>query len=92
VPVADSRPLVYITFGTIAGSTPRVRSVYHLALDAVAELPVRAILTTGRGIEAGALGAIPSNVQIEAWIPQRDILCTRPRSFVTVAPGPFAVR
>jgi UDP:flavonoid glycosyltransferase YjiC (YdhE family) len=74
MPVADNRPLVYITFGTIAGSTPRVRSVYRLAVDAVADLPVRAVLTTGPGIEAGALGTVPNNVQIEAWIPQRDIL------------------
>jgi UDP:flavonoid glycosyltransferase YjiC (YdhE family) len=73
-PVEDPRPLVYITFGTIVGSTPHLRSVYRTALDAVADLPVRALLTTGRGLEPGALGAIPDNVHVEAWIPQRDIL------------------
>jgi UDP:flavonoid glycosyltransferase YjiC (YdhE family) len=70
----DSRPLVYITFGTIAGTMARVRQVYRTALDAVAELPVRAVLTTGPGIEPGALGDTPSNVHIAAWIPQRDLL------------------
>jgi MGT family glycosyltransferase len=70
----DSRPLVYITFGTIAGTLARARHVYRTALDAVAELPVRAVLTTGPGIEAGGLGATPSHVRIEAWIPQRDVL------------------
>jgi UDP:flavonoid glycosyltransferase YjiC (YdhE family) len=70
----DSRPLVYITFGTIAGTLARARHVYRMALDAVAELPVRAVLTTGPGVEAGALGATPSHVRIEAWIPQRDVL------------------
>jgi UDP:flavonoid glycosyltransferase YjiC (YdhE family) len=70
----DSRRLLYITFGTIAGSMARLRHVYRIALDAVAELPVRAVLTTGPGIEAGALGEIPSNVRVEAWIPQRDLL------------------
>jgi UDP:flavonoid glycosyltransferase YjiC (YdhE family) len=69
-----SEPLVYITFGTLAGSTPRVRHVYRLALDAVADLPIRAVLTTGPGVESSALGAIPSNVQVEAWIPQREVL------------------
>lgn len=73
-PSADPRPLVYITFGTIAGTMARVRHVYRVALDAVGELPVRAVLTTGPGIEDGALGVIPSNVQVEAWIPQREVL------------------
>ena len=73
-PVEDPRPLVYITFGTIVGSTPHLRSVYRTSLDAVADLPVRALLTTGRGLEPGALGAIPDNVHVEEWIPQRDIL------------------
>jgi UDP:flavonoid glycosyltransferase YjiC (YdhE family) len=73
-PGTDARPLVYITFGTIAGTMARVRHVYRLALDAVAELPVRAVLTTGPGLETGALGVIPSNVQVEAWIPQREVL------------------
>jgi UDP:flavonoid glycosyltransferase YjiC (YdhE family) len=73
-PGTDARPLVYITFGTIAGTMARIRHIYRIALDAVAELPVRAVLTTGPGIEDGALGVIPSNVQVEAWIPQRDVL------------------
>jgi UDP:flavonoid glycosyltransferase YjiC (YdhE family) len=70
----DARPLVYITFGTIAGGTPPVRAVYRTALEAVADLPVRALLTTGRGLPADALGAVPGNVHVEAWVPQRDVL------------------
>lgn len=80
----DGAPLVYITFGTIAGTTPRVTSVYRTALDAVAELPVRALLTTGRGMEPGVLGAIPANVRVEAWVPQRDVL---PRVAAVVCHG-----
>jgi MGT family glycosyltransferase len=64
---------VYITFGSIVGSTPHLRSVYRTSLDAVADLPVRALLTTGRGLEPGALGSIPANVHVEEWIPQRDV-------------------
>jgi len=70
----DARPLVYLTFGTIAGSSPSIRSIYRTALDAIADLPVRALLTTGRGMEAGALGVVPANVHVEAWVPQRDVL------------------
>jgi UDP:flavonoid glycosyltransferase YjiC (YdhE family) len=62
----DGLPLVYITFGTIAGGSPHVRSIYRTALDALAELPVHALLTTGRGLEAGVLGTIPANVHVEA--------------------------
>jgi hypothetical protein len=74
VPPDDKAPFLYITFGTIAGGSPHVRAVYRTALDAVAELPVCALLTTGPGMEPGALGAVPANVHVEAWVPQRDVL------------------
>ena len=70
----DPRPLVYITFGSIIGGLARLRSIYRTSLDAVADLPVRALLTTGRGVEAGAFGAIPANVHVEQWVPQREVL------------------
>lgn len=73
-PGADPRPLVYVTFGTIVGGMARARHIYRLSLDAVAELPARFVLTTGPGVEADVLGEIPSNVQVEAWIPQREVL------------------
>jgi UDP:flavonoid glycosyltransferase YjiC (YdhE family) len=70
----DQRPLVYVTFGTIAGGTPHVRAVYRTAMEALATLPVRALLTTGRDLPADALGTVPSNVHVEVWVPQRDVL------------------
>ncbi|HXI59370.1 MAG TPA: glycosyltransferase [Polyangia bacterium] len=70
----DSRPLVYVTFGTIAASSPGFRAIYRTALDAIAGLPVRALLTTGRGLDGGTLGTIPANVHVEEWVPQRDVL------------------
>ncbi len=73
-PRDDERPLVYITFGTIIGTSPAVRGVYRTALEAIASLPVRALLTTGRGMEDGTLGVIPGNVHVEEWVPQRDVL------------------
>jgi UDP:flavonoid glycosyltransferase YjiC (YdhE family) len=73
-PPGDSRPLVYVTFGTVAGSSSWVRSVYRTALEAIASLPVRALLTTGRGMEEDTLGAIPANVHVEEWVPQRDVV------------------
>ncbi|HEX3696906.1 MAG TPA: glycosyltransferase [Polyangia bacterium] len=73
-PPGDERPLVYITFGTIVGTSPALRGVYRTALDAIASLPVSALLTTGRGMEEGTLGAIPANVHVEEWVPQRDVM------------------
>jgi UDP:flavonoid glycosyltransferase YjiC (YdhE family) len=70
----DDRPLIYITFGTLAGGAPEGAAVFRVALEAVAELPVRALFTTGRGVDVGTLGTIPGNVHVEAFVPQRDVL------------------
>lgn len=83
-PAADPRPLVYITFGSIVATLSDARSIYRTALDAVATLPVRALMTTGKGLDAGELGAIPANVHVEAWVPQRDVL---PRAAALVCHG-----
>jgi UDP:flavonoid glycosyltransferase YjiC (YdhE family) len=72
-PPGDERPLVYVTFGTIIGTSPALRGVYRTALEAIASLPVSALLTTGRGMEEGTLGAIPANVHVEEWVPQREV-------------------
>jgi len=81
---ADPRPLIYITFGSLLGGLPEYRATYRNSLDAVAELPVRALLTTGRDIEPGALGTVPANVHVEQWIPQRNVL---PRAAALVCHG-----
>jgi UDP:flavonoid glycosyltransferase YjiC (YdhE family) len=83
-PAEDPRPLVYITFGTIVGGVAHARSIYGTAVAAVADLPVRALLTTGRNFDAGVLGTIPANVHVEAWVPQRDVL---PRAAALVSHG-----
>ena len=80
----DQRPLVYVTFGTIVGGMAEGMAVFRTALDAIAELPVRALFTTGRGVDAAALGAIPANVHVEAFVPQRDVL---PRAAAVVCHG-----
>jgi MGT family glycosyltransferase len=49
-------------------------ALFRVALDAIADLPVRALFTTGRGVDASTLGAMPDNVHVEAFVPQRDVL------------------
>jgi UDP:flavonoid glycosyltransferase YjiC (YdhE family) len=67
-------PLVYVTFGTMAGGTPVGDAAFRAALDAVRGLPVRVLLTVGRATDINALGDVPANVHVEAWVPQADAL------------------
>ena len=67
----DERPLVYVTFGSVAASFPLAVQAYAAALEAVAELPVRVLLTTGTDLD---LGAVPTNVHVERWVTQADVL------------------
>lgn len=70
----DDRPLVYVTFGTVAGGVPIGALACRAALDAVADLPVRVLLTVGQLTDVAELGTVPANVHVEAWVPQADVL------------------
>jgi UDP:flavonoid glycosyltransferase YjiC (YdhE family) len=67
-------PLVYLTLGTVAGSMDEARAAYRVALDAVAGLPVRVLLTIGADLALDALGEVPPNVHVERFVPQDDVL------------------
>jgi UDP:flavonoid glycosyltransferase YjiC (YdhE family) len=67
-------PLVYVTFGSVAGGMEMVAHVYGVAIQAVAELPVRVLLTVGHGADLSAFADAPANVHVEAWVPQADVL------------------
>ncbi|MDH6115000.1 UDP:flavonoid glycosyltransferase YjiC (YdhE family) [Kitasatospora sp. MAP12-15] len=67
-------PLVYLSFGTVAGGLPVGAAACRAALAAVDGLPVRVLLTLGHAAEAAELGPIPANVQVEGWIPQAEVL------------------
>jgi len=69
-------PLVYVTFGSVAGGLPVGAAAYRAALAAVDGLEARVLLTVGRATDVAALGAVPANVHIEAWVPQGDVLAT----------------
>lgn len=70
----DDRPLVYITFGSVAATVPFAAPVYGVALEAVADLPARVLLTTGHGVDDGALVPPGPHVHIARWVPQADVL------------------
>ncbi|MFF8914778.1 glycosyltransferase [Streptomyces sp. NPDC015032] len=67
-------PLVYLTLGTEAGALATATGLYRAVLEAVSELPVRVLLTAGRGTDLSGLGPFPPNVHAEAWVPQADVL------------------
>jgi UDP:flavonoid glycosyltransferase YjiC (YdhE family) len=69
-------PLVYVTFGSVAGGLELAGAAYRAALDAVADLDVRVLLTIGHGADAASLGPVPANVRVERWVPQAAVLAS----------------
>jgi UDP:flavonoid glycosyltransferase YjiC (YdhE family) len=67
-------PLVYVTFGSVAGAMAMAAGAYQAALEAVADLPVRVLLTVGHGANLDAFAGKPPNVRVEHWVPQHDVL------------------
>jgi hypothetical protein len=67
----DERPLVYVTFGSVSASFPPAAVAYPKALEAVAGLEARVLLTTGAELD---LSPAPANVHVERWVAQADVL------------------
>jgi UDP:flavonoid glycosyltransferase YjiC (YdhE family) len=68
-------PLVYVSFGSVAGGIEMTAHVYAMAVEAVADLPVRVLLTLGqRDGDPASLGPLPPNVHVEAWVSPADVL------------------
>jgi UDP:flavonoid glycosyltransferase YjiC (YdhE family) len=71
---ADDRPLVYLTFGSVAPTMDFFPDLYRSAIDALAGLPVRVLVTVGRDRDPSELGPVPTNVRVERWVPQADLM------------------
>jgi MGT family glycosyltransferase len=67
-------PFVYATLGTVVGGFEMMRKAYRPFLDALAALPARALLTIGADLPLEALGEVPSNVHIERFVPQAEVI------------------
>jgi len=70
----EEEPLVYVTFGTVLGHLKEAVGVFRTALDAVAGLRARVLLTVGRATDVADIGPIPPNTRVEQWVPQRSVL------------------
>ena len=57
-------PLVYVSFGSVAAGAGFYPDLYRSAVDALAGLPLRVLLTVGTEVDPGALGALPANAHV----------------------------
>ena len=79
-------PLVYVTFGTVTASMGLFPDLYLAAIAAVADLPVRALVTLGEAGDPDILKPLPANVHVERYWPQHGIL---PHASAMVGHGGF---
>jgi len=63
-----------VTFGSVAGAMEMAAGAYQAALEAVADLPVRVLLTVGHGANLDAFAGGSPNVRVEHWVSQHDVL------------------
>jgi UDP:flavonoid glycosyltransferase YjiC (YdhE family) len=63
----DEHPLVYLSLGTVAPSTGAYPGLYRAAVDGLAPLPIRLLVSTG-GQDPAALGPLPANVRAAPWV------------------------
>jgi UDP:flavonoid glycosyltransferase YjiC (YdhE family) len=67
-------PLVYVSFGSAAAGNGFFPAIYRGAADALAEEPVRVLMTLGTEVDPLALGPVPENVHVERWVPQGAVM------------------
>jgi glycosyltransferase len=79
-------PLVYVTFGSVAAGVGPFSAIYAATISALADMPMRVLLTTGRGIDPASLAPIPANIRVEQWWPQADVM---PHTAAVVGHGGF---
>jgi UDP:flavonoid glycosyltransferase YjiC (YdhE family) len=65
------RPFVYVTSGT---EPPSVTFPWRELFTALEDIDVDAVATIGPHVDQAALGAVPSNVRVERFVPQADLL------------------
>jgi hypothetical protein len=67
-------PLVYVSFGSVASTLGLFPDFYNGVVGALADLPIRVLLTIGDEADPGALAPLPDNVHVERWWPQAAVM------------------
>jgi UDP:flavonoid glycosyltransferase YjiC (YdhE family) len=78
--------LVYVSFGSVAGSLGAFAAVYPAVLAVLAPLPVRVLMTTGSGYDPTLLDPLPANALATQWWPQDAAM---PETAVVIGHGGF---
>ena len=68
---ATSRPMVYVTFGTLFNANI---DLFRLALAALADEPIDVVMTVGHDQDPAELAPFPANARVERFIPQAELL------------------
>jgi MGT family glycosyltransferase len=68
--VASDRPLVLVG---LSSTVMRQESLLQRAADALGQLPVRGLVTTGPAVDPAVIAA-PPNVTVEQWVRHADVL------------------
>jgi UDP:flavonoid glycosyltransferase YjiC (YdhE family) len=66
----DPRPVVYLTLGTVYNGT----SALQAAIEGLADLGARVLVTVGPDGDPTALGPVPDHVTVARWVNQADVL------------------
>lgn len=67
-------PLVYVSYGSVTARQSQFAPLYAATLDALADQPIRILMTTGRGLDVSDLEPIPPNSHVEQWWPQESVM------------------
>ncbi|SMX25414.1 glycosyltransferase [Boseongicola aestuarii] len=67
------RPLVYMTFGTVAAGFGQKGHLYQLVLDALAQTDTEILLTVGPNFDISSLENVPGNVDVRSFVPQAAV-------------------
>lgn len=79
-------PLVYASFGTVAAALDPFRGTYRALVDALADQPVRVLLTVGEAAGPDLSGPTPPHVRVERFWPQQDVM---PHAAAVIGHGGF---
>ena len=79
-------PLVYVTFGSVTAGLAPFAALYAETLEALADVPVRVLMTTGDTGDRLSLNPAPSNAHVERWWPQGQVM---PLAAASVGHGGF---
>jgi UDP:flavonoid glycosyltransferase YjiC (YdhE family) len=85
-PSPEGDPLVYLSFGSVAGALPFYPALYRAAIDALADLDARVLVTIGDAGDPAELGALPPGVSVERWVPQEQVM---PRAAAVIGHGGY---